>query len=92
MKLHYYDPHRLPAVLEEELGLTYHDTPESMVRVCDIVNVQTPLYPTTQGCSAIFKRHAPALSASQGRSLTSRYFLGVFRLQSFLSGGDACDG
>src|SRR4249920_4113414 len=33
--LHYTDRHRLPSEVEEELGLTYHDTVESMVRVCD---------------------------------------------------------
>ncbi len=49
VKLHYYDPHRLSPEIEKELGLTFHETPESLVEVCDVVNVQTPLYPSTQG-------------------------------------------
>lgn len=47
--LHYYDPHRLSPEIEKELNLTFHETPESLVKVCDIVNLQTPLYPSTQG-------------------------------------------
>jgi formate dehydrogenase len=49
VKLHYYDPHRLSTELEKELDLTYHDTPQSMLKVCDVVNLQMPLYPSTQG-------------------------------------------
>ena len=49
MRLHYYDPHRLPAEVEKELQLTYHDSPQSLVKVCDVVNLQFPLYPSTQG-------------------------------------------
>src|SRR6478609_8365250 len=32
--LHYYDPHRLPREVEEELGATYHATVEEMIAVC----------------------------------------------------------
>lgn len=49
VQLHYYDPNRLSQDIEKELNLTYHLTPESLVKVCDVVNVQTPLYPSTQG-------------------------------------------
>ncbi|MGC1547550.1 MAG: NAD-dependent formate dehydrogenase, partial [Rhodanobacter sp.] len=47
--LHYYDPHRLSPEIEKELNATFHETPESLVKVCDIINLQTPLYPSTQG-------------------------------------------
>jgi formate dehydrogenase len=47
--LHYYDPHRLSPEIEKELNVTYHDTPESLVKVCDVINLQMPLYPSTQG-------------------------------------------
>ena len=47
--LHYYDPHRLSPEIEKELNVTFHETPESLVKACDIVNLQTPLYPSTQG-------------------------------------------
>jgi formate dehydrogenase len=47
--LHYTDRHRLPAGLEEELGVTYHESPESLVRVCDVVTINAPLHPETEG-------------------------------------------
>lgn len=57
--------------LEQELGLTYHDSPESLVRVCDVVNLQTPLYPATQGFVndaflAQFKRGAYLVNTARG--------------------------
>ncbi|HTR75762.1 MAG TPA: NAD-dependent formate dehydrogenase [Solirubrobacterales bacterium] len=47
--LHYMDRHRLPAAVEEELGLTHHETVESMVEVCDVVTINCPLHPETEG-------------------------------------------
>src|SRR5580693_10447181 len=47
VKLHYTDRHRLPAATEQELGLTFHPNVESMVRVCDVVTINTPLHPET---------------------------------------------
>ncbi|HYR52988.1 MAG TPA: NAD-dependent formate dehydrogenase [Candidatus Dormibacteraeota bacterium] len=46
--LHYTDRHRLPAEVERELGLTYHPDAESLVRVCDVVTINTPLHPETE--------------------------------------------
>ena len=34
--------------VERELGLTYHSTVESMVRVCDVVTINCPLHPETE--------------------------------------------
>ena len=48
MHLHYTDPHRLSPAIEEELDLTYHPNAESLVEAVDIVNLQTPLYPSTE--------------------------------------------
>lgn len=48
MKLHYYDRHRLPKKIEEELNLTFHDSVESMVKVCDVVTINCPLHPETE--------------------------------------------
>jgi formate dehydrogenase len=47
-KLHYCDRHRLPAALEEELGLIYHETAEDMIPHCDIVTINCPLHPETE--------------------------------------------
>jgi formate dehydrogenase len=46
--LHYTDRHRLPAEVEEELGVTYHPDPESLVQVCDVVTINAPLHPETE--------------------------------------------
>jgi formate dehydrogenase len=46
--LHYTDRHRLPNDVERELGVTYHDDIESLVRVCDVVSINTPLHPETE--------------------------------------------
>ena len=46
--LHYTDRHRLPAEVEEELGVTFHPTVESLVAVCDVVTINAPLHPETE--------------------------------------------
>jgi formate dehydrogenase len=48
LQLHYTDPHRLSASVEKELGLTYHPDAQSLVKAVDIVNLQMPLYPSTE--------------------------------------------
>jgi len=49
VELHYTDRYRLPEDLERELGLTYHAAAPSLVEVCDVVTINTPLHPETQG-------------------------------------------
>jgi formate dehydrogenase len=49
MKLHYTDRHRLPDSVEEELGLTFHPNAASLVPVCDVVTINAPLHPETEG-------------------------------------------
>jgi formate dehydrogenase len=46
--LHYTDRHRLPAEVEEELGVSYHPNVESLVRACDVVSINAPLHPETE--------------------------------------------
>ena len=48
VKLHYYDRHRLPEEVARELGVTVHDSVESMVEVCDVVTINCPLHPETE--------------------------------------------
>jgi formate dehydrogenase len=48
VKLHYFDKHRLPEKIEKEMGLTYHPTVESLVKVCDVVTINAPLHPETE--------------------------------------------
>jgi formate dehydrogenase len=47
VKLHYFDQHRLPEKVEQELGLTCHPSAEDMVKVCDVVTINAPLHPGT---------------------------------------------
>ncbi|HMH46988.1 MAG TPA: NAD-dependent formate dehydrogenase [Solirubrobacteraceae bacterium] len=46
--LHYTDRHRLPSDVERELGVTFHETVESLVEVCDVVTINAPLHPETE--------------------------------------------
>jgi formate dehydrogenase len=46
--LHYTDRHRLPAEVEQELGVTFHADASSMVEVCDVVTINAPLHPETE--------------------------------------------
>ncbi|MDP9228435.1 MAG: NAD-dependent formate dehydrogenase [Actinomycetota bacterium] len=48
MGLHYTDRHRLPREVEDELGVTFHETAEDMVGVCDVVTINAPLHPETE--------------------------------------------
>jgi len=46
--LHYFDRHRLPAEVEEELGVTFHENVESLVGACDVITINAPLHPETE--------------------------------------------
>jgi formate dehydrogenase len=46
--LHYTDRHRIPAEVEEELGVTFHADAESLVSACDVVTINAPLHPETE--------------------------------------------
>jgi formate dehydrogenase len=48
VKLHYADRHRLPAEAEKELNATFHENMESLLKVCDVVTLNTPLHPETE--------------------------------------------
>jgi formate dehydrogenase len=72
VKLHYTDRHRLPEAVEQELGLTFHANVESMVRVCDVVTINCPLHPETEGMFndaliAKMKRGAYLVNTARGK-------------------------
>jgi len=72
LHLHYTDPHRLSPEIEKELGLTFHPDAESLVRVVDIVNLQMPLYPSTEHffddkMFAKMKRGAYLINTARGK-------------------------
>jgi len=48
VNLHYTDRHRLPASIEKELNLTFHQNVESLVKNCDVISIHCPLHPETE--------------------------------------------
>jgi formate dehydrogenase len=72
VKLQYTDPHRLPEERENELGATYHSTPAEMVPLCDVVTINAPLYPGTEGLFndqliSTMKRGAYIVNTARGK-------------------------
>ncbi len=72
MHLHYYDRHRLPASVEQELGLIWHDSVEHMVGQCDVVTINCPLHPETENLFdaamiARMKRGAYLVNTARGK-------------------------
>jgi formate dehydrogenase len=70
--LHYTDRHRLPAETEQELGLVYHPTAASLVKVCDVVTINAPLHPETEGLFddeliSTMKRGAYLVNTARGK-------------------------
>jgi formate dehydrogenase len=72
VELHYTDRHRLPAELENELGLTFHESVADMVPLCDVVTINTPLYPETEhmfndALISTMKRGAYIVNTARGK-------------------------
>jgi len=72
MVLHYFDRHRLPADVEKELGLIWHESVEDMVNVCDVVTINCPLHPETEhlfddALLAKMKRGAYIVNTARGK-------------------------
>ncbi|GAA2859720.1 NAD-dependent formate dehydrogenase [Nonomuraea rubra] len=70
--LHYTDRHRLPREVEEELGLTFHPDAAAMVPHCDVVTINAPLHPETEGLFgdellATMKRGAYLINTARAR-------------------------
>ncbi|MEU9746180.1 NAD-dependent formate dehydrogenase [Streptomyces niveus] len=47
--LHYTDRHRLPEAVEQELNLVWHESTAAMVPHVDVVTINAPLHPETEG-------------------------------------------
>jgi formate dehydrogenase len=72
VKLHYTDRHRLPAEVEKELGLTFHASTQEMVPHLDVVTINAPLHPETEGLFgdellATMKRGAYLINTARGK-------------------------
>ena len=71
VRLHYTDRHRLPAEVEQELGLTFHPSAQDMVPHCDVVTINAPLHAETRGLFndellATMKRGAYLINTARG--------------------------
>ena len=72
VKLHYTDLHRLPEDVERDLGLTFYDSAAEMVPHCDVVTINAPLYPGTEGLFndrllSTMKRGAYLINTARGK-------------------------
>jgi formate dehydrogenase len=70
--LHYTDRHRLPAEVEQELGVTFHESAADMVPHCDAVTINCPLHPETENLFdaamiARMKRGAYLVNTARGK-------------------------
>ncbi len=70
--LHYTDRHRLPEEVERELGVTFHESVESLVEVCDVITINAPLHPETENLFdaellARMKRGAYLINTARGK-------------------------
>jgi formate dehydrogenase len=70
--LHYTDRHRLPPEVERELSVTFHQTVEELVSVCDVVTINAPLHPETENLFdedliARMKRGAYLINTARGK-------------------------
>jgi len=72
VEIHYTDKHRLSEDLEKQLGAIYHDSAESVAAACDIVSINCPLHPETEGLFdaamiARMKRGAYLINTARGK-------------------------
>ena len=72
VELHYTDLYRLPEDVERELGATFHDSAADMVPLCDVVTINAPLYPGTEGLFndeliSTMKRGAYIVNTARGK-------------------------
>src|SRR6187399_2064086 len=70
--LHYTDRHRLPPEVEQELGVTFHESAAAMVPHCDVVTINAPLHPETENLFgevmiARMKRGAYLVNTARGK-------------------------
>jgi formate dehydrogenase len=72
VKLHYYDKYRLSPAIEKELNVTYHDSVQSLVKVCDVVTINTPLHAETvhlfdKNMLALMKKGSYLVNTARGK-------------------------
>ena len=71
LAIHYHNRHRLPAVVEEQLGATWHDDLDAMLGDVDILSINAPHTPQTEHMIdarrlALLGAHAYLINTSRG--------------------------
>ena len=67
------DRHRPPADVKKELSLTFHSKVESVVKICDGVNINAPLHPDTEHIfNGKMKRGAYVVNTVEASFATAR--------------------
>ena len=71
LSIHYHNRHRLPAVVEAELGATFHADLDAMLGAVDIVTIHTPLNADSRDLVdrrriALMRRHVYLINTSRG--------------------------
>ena len=71
LTVHYHNRHRLPEVLEAQLGATWYPELETMLGTVDIVSINAPHTPQTEHLIdaerlALLQRHAYLINTSRG--------------------------
>ncbi len=71
LTIHYHNRHRLPAVLEGQLGATWHANLDDMLAAVDVVTIHTPLNADSQDLIdrrriGLMRPHVYLINASRG--------------------------
>ncbi len=71
LSIHYHNRHRLPAVVEAELGATWHGDLDAMLAAIDILTIHTPLNAASRDLIdarriALLRPHVFLINASRG--------------------------
>ncbi|MBD8545815.1 2-hydroxyacid dehydrogenase [Sphingomonas sp. CFBP 8760] len=71
LSIHYHNRHRLPAIVEQQLGAIWHPDLDDLLRVADIVTVHTPLNDDSRLLIdrrrlALLRPHVYLINASRG--------------------------
>jgi glyoxylate reductase len=71
LSVHYHNRHRLPAVLETELGAIWHEDLDAMLGQIDILTIHTPLNADSRGLLdarriALLRPHVYLINAARG--------------------------
>jgi len=71
LSIHYHNRHRLPAVLEGQLGATWHESLDAMLEAIDILTIHTPRNPDSENLIdarriALMQPHVYLINSSRG--------------------------